>query len=83
MVFSATFNNVSARSWRSVISVEETGEDYRPAASQIDHIMFYRVHLALSGIRTHNHSVKRIGLGCIYFIMNYLIVMNQLNDTIF
>jgi hypothetical protein len=36
MVFSVTFNNISAISWRSVLLVEETGvpgENYRPAAS--------------------------------------------------
>ena len=36
MVFSATFNNVSAISWWSVSLVEETGvpgENHRPAAS--------------------------------------------------
>jgi hypothetical protein len=36
MVFNATFNNISAISWRSVLLVEETGgpgEDHPPAAS--------------------------------------------------
>jgi len=36
MVFSTTFNNISAISWRSVLLVEETGvpgENYRPTAS--------------------------------------------------
>ena len=36
MVFNATFNNISAISWRSVFLVEETGvpgENHRPAAS--------------------------------------------------
>jgi hypothetical protein len=34
MVFNATFNNIGAISWRSVLLVEETGvpgENYRPA----------------------------------------------------
>jgi hypothetical protein len=30
MVFSATFNSISAISWRSVLLVEETGESHRP-----------------------------------------------------
>jgi hypothetical protein len=37
LVFNATFNNISAISWRSVLLVEETGvpgENPRPAASQ-------------------------------------------------
>ena len=35
MVFNATFNNISAISWRSVLFVEETGEpgeNHRPVA---------------------------------------------------
>ena len=37
MVFYATFNNISAISWWSVLLVEETGEpgeNHRPVASQ-------------------------------------------------
>ena len=36
MVFSATYNNISAISWQSVLLAEETrepGENYRPVAS--------------------------------------------------
>ena len=36
MVFNATFNNISAISWQSVLLVEETGvpgENHRPATS--------------------------------------------------
>ena len=33
MVFNATFNNISVISWRSVLLVVETGENYRPVAS--------------------------------------------------
>jgi hypothetical protein len=29
MVFNTTFNNISVISWRSVLLVEETGENYR------------------------------------------------------
>jgi hypothetical protein len=36
MVFNATFNNISVISWRSFLSVEETGvpgENHRPVVS--------------------------------------------------
>jgi hypothetical protein len=36
MVFDATFNNISAMPWRSVLLMEETeglGENHRPVAS--------------------------------------------------
>jgi hypothetical protein len=33
MVLNATFHNISIISWRSVLLVEETGENHRPVAS--------------------------------------------------
>jgi hypothetical protein len=33
MVLNATFNNISVISWRSVLLVEETGENHLPAIS--------------------------------------------------
>ena len=33
MVFNATFHNISVISWRSVLLVDETGENHRPVAS--------------------------------------------------
>jgi hypothetical protein len=34
MVFNATFNNISAISWQSVLLVEESGENHRPVNYQ-------------------------------------------------
>ena len=35
MVFNATFSHISVISWRSVLLVEETGENHRPVADKL------------------------------------------------
>jgi hypothetical protein len=58
MLFNITFNNISVIFSRSVLLVEQigvSGENHRPAASQLQ-ILSQKVHLAMSWIRTHKDS---------------------------
>ena len=58
--FKATFNNISVISWRSVLLMEETGENHHPAASYWQ-TLSHNVSSTprLSGVQTHKVSGHR------------------------
>ena len=64
-MLSATLNNISVISWRSVLLVEKAGENHLPAAShrQIYHIMLCQVHPTWVGFELTTLVV--IGTDCI------------------
>jgi hypothetical protein len=60
MVFNATFNNISAISWESVLlakQIEVPGENHQPAASHSHNAVSSTPRLR--GIQTHNVSSSR------------------------
>ena len=60
-VLNATFNNISAISWQSVLLVEETrvpGENHRPAVSHQQTLS----HIAVQILQSDNFSHRRTSL---------------------
>jgi hypothetical protein len=68
LVFTSTFNNISVKSWLSVLLVKETtgvpSENHRPVASQTQTLSHNVVSSTprMSGVRAHNISGDRLWL---------------------
>jgi hypothetical protein len=60
MEFNATFNNISVKSWRSVLLVEETrgpGENHRHIASHWQTLSHNCTHIGLYNEKQNYHAV--------------------------
>ena len=80
MVFNVTFNNISVISWRTVLLVEEAGENHRPAASHWQNVSHNVVSstFRLGEIRTHNVSGDKHLI--VFVVVNLALPYNHDHD---
>jgi hypothetical protein len=69
LVFNTTFRGISVISWRSVLSVEETGVSL--VTVRLSYMKLYRVHLAMSGNRKYI-GIALFNQTSVYFEIFYI-----------
>ena len=76
MVFNATFNNISVLSWRSVLLVEETGENHQSAAN---HWQTLSPNVVLPEWESNSQRLwfRRVFWGTTYWQCKYMICSTE------
>jgi hypothetical protein len=81
MVYNATFNNISAISWLSIFSVEETGENHRTVASHWETLSNNVVSSTPSHVWAGRSLMKYFSEKCDSVL--FIVIFNMINGIRF